>query len=113
MSTISDALRTIISCSPAAAAEAADCIRAIGANSPIVQARYNLAASHALSDRQAYFETDQRSLIAEFMSAQDDDAETRSVVTLRLTPTERAEIAQAANAAEQTVSEYMRKRLLG
>jgi hypothetical protein len=41
-----------------------------------------------------------------------DATEVRNVITLRVTSSERAEIARAADAAGQTVSEYMRARLL-
>lgn len=111
MSTMSDALRTIIAGSPAAARDAMDCLRAIAAKSPIVQTRYNNAVSVALSDPQAEFTAEQRALMAEHVVV--DDAETRSVITLRLTPSERAAIASAADGAGQTVSEYMRARLFG
>jgi hypothetical protein len=111
MSTMSDVLRTIIGASPAAAGEAMDCLRAIAVKSPIMQQRFNRTAQFALNDAQATLTAADRAAIAEHLDI--DDAETRSVVTLRLTPSERAEIAQRADAAGQTVSEYMRAKLLG
>lgn len=111
MTTMSDALRMIITGSPAAARDAMDCLRAIAVRSPMVQQRYNNAVHVALGDPQAEFTAEQRAMIAEHL--QIDDAETREVVSVRLTPSERAEIAHAADAAGQTVSEYMRARLFG
>lgn len=64
MSTMFDALRTIIARSPAAAREAIHCLRAIAVNSPAVQAHYNNAVRLALGDPQAAFTAEERALLA-------------------------------------------------
>jgi len=109
MSTMSDALRTIIAASPDAASDAMDCLRAIAVHSPVVQQRYNRCAEIALADPQGHITAEQRAQIAEHVAI--EEKETRAVISLRLTPSERAEIARAADAAGQSVSEYIRSRL--
>lgn len=106
---MSDALRTIIAASPNAASEAIACLRAIAVHSPVVQQRYNRCAEIALADPQGQVTAEQRAQIAEHVAIEEE--ETRTVISLRLTPSERAEIASAADAAGQTVSEYIRSRL--
>jgi hypothetical protein len=111
MTTMLDVLRTIIAASPAAASEAMACLRAISVKSTAVQQRYNHVVQIALGDCEATFTAEQRAAMAEYVAIDDD--ETRQVASVRLSPSERAQIARAAAAAGQNVSEYMRARLLG
>ena len=107
---MSDALRTIIAASPAAAGDAMDCLRAIAVKSPAVQARYDNTVRVALGDPAAQFTAEQRALLAQFAGG--GEPETRSIMhAVRLSPDERQRLEDAANAAGQTLSEYIRSRL--
>lgn len=110
MSTMSDALRTIIAKSPMAGSDAIDCLRAISVKSPVVQQRYNNVLGVALSDGDAHFTPQERTLLAEFAGG--GEPETRSIMQpVRLSPAERQELEDAAQAAGQSLSDYIRSRL--
>jgi hypothetical protein len=109
MSTMSDALRTIIAGSPAAASDAMDCLRAIAVKSPAVQQRYNHTMRVALGDPQAEFTAEQRALLAQFAAAEDNVR--LSALQVRLSPSERQEVEDAARTAGLSLSEYIRARL--
>jgi len=107
---MSDALRTIIACSPNAAGSAMDCLRAIAVKSPAVQSRYDNSVHLALHDPAAVFTPEQRALLAEFAGG--GEPETRTVMQpVRLSPAERQELEDAAQAAGQSLSDYIRSRL--
>lgn len=111
MSSMSDALRTIIAGSPDAAGEAIDCLRAITAKSPVVQQRFNRVLSLALNDPQATFTAADRTVLAAYAALPDDD-EPRSVIQpIRLSPSERLRLSAAAQAEGVTLSTYIRRRL--
>ncbi len=111
-----DALRIIIAGSPEAARLAAQTMRAIMAGGPktAVQQRYNWVAELALSDPQAEFTREQRTLIAGLMEFPGSDSDDRRGTNLvvRITETERAVLQAEAEAEGVTVSQLVRSRLL-
>jgi hypothetical protein len=87
-----------------------DCLRAIAVRSPAVQARYDNTVRVAMGDPAAQFTAEQRALLAEFVGS--DGPDTRSIVQpVRLSPAERHELEDAAQAAGMSLSEYIRSRL--
>jgi hypothetical protein len=71
------ALQIIISKSPAAASDAADCLKAIRVKSPAVQSRYENVVRVAFGDPQAEFTTDERAIIAGYLTGDDEDTGTK------------------------------------
>jgi hypothetical protein len=69
-----DALKIIISRSPAAMSDALDCLKAIRAKSPMVGRRYEHTAQLALTDPQAEWTPADRALIASYIGGDDDGA---------------------------------------
>lgn len=111
--TMTEALRVIIGGSPAAGQEAIRTMRAIQAGSPIVQARYNRTVELALGDDGASFTPAERRLLAVSVDAVDGEPERRErVLHIRLTEDEHARLQDAAGAAGQSVSVYVRGRIL-
>ena len=110
MSTIHDALKLIAAKSPGAMLEAAKTMRSSGR---ILQMRYNWIVQIALGDPQADFTAEDRALIAAHLEPDTDDDIRDYTLRIRLTPTERADLEQRAEAAGQTVSEYVRRTLFG
>jgi hypothetical protein len=112
MSTMPDALRTIIAGSPDAARDAMDCLRAISVKSPVLQQRYNHTVQIALSDPQAAFTPDERALLARYVDT--DESDRRSIVQpVRLSPDERQQLEDDAGHAGLSLSDYIRQRLFG
>jgi len=106
-----DALKLIISRSPAATREAMACLRAIRAGSPIVPIRYERAVDLALSDPEASFSGDERAELASHLT---EDGGTRSTVfRFRLTKAERALLEDMAREAGVSASVYARRALFG
>jgi len=104
-----DALKLIISKSPAAMGEAIRVLRAIGAGSPVVQERYNHVVEMALNDPEAEFTADERAAIAGPLMVT-GGPRTRDV-RVRVTLAEKARITEASEEAGQTVSDYIRQRI--
>ncbi len=102
-------LRLIIAKSPAAAGEAMQTIKAIGANSPIVQTRYNRAVTMALADPQAEFTADERAQLAEAVATEGNGLER---LTLYVKPDQAKEIRHAAVNAGKRLSEYLKEAVL-
>jgi len=106
-----NALKLIISRSPAATREAMACLRAIRAGSPIVPIRYERAVNLALSDPEASFSGEERAELASHLT---EDGGTRSTVfRFRLTKTERALLEDMAREAGVSASVYARRALFG
>lgn len=108
-----EALRVIVGGSPAAGREAMQAIKALHAGSPIVQSRYNRAVSTALSDPEAQFTPEERRLLAGAVAGEGGDTRRERVLHIRLTEDEHARLTDAADAAGQAVSVYVRARLFG
>lgn len=107
---IIEVLKIIISTSPAAFRHAADTIRAVNKNSPIIQQRLNITVSEAFNDSEAAFTDEERHLIGALMNVEGDDEQT--VLSLRLTRRERAEVEQLANAEGfATATAYVRDKI--
>lgn len=107
-----DALRLIITKSPAAMREAIAAIRAIDAKSPMVQHRYNTVVDLALSDPQAEFTTQERAMIAENLESASRGGDAKTVdVRVRLTTNEKATVQEMAQAEGMTVSNFIRSRI--
>ena len=107
MTTIEQAKRTI-------AAGSAEGLRLLGAGvyKPCAQVRYNIAAQAALSDPQAEFTSEERRLIASFIEGE-PESRMSDRLQIRISPTERAQLQSAAEAAGTNVSEYVRRAALG
>jgi hypothetical protein len=103
-----NAIRLIIVKSPAAAGAAMKTLQAIRAKSPAVSTRYAQTVESALSDPQANFTPEERETLLENISSVD----TRDfMLRVRLTEEERQAIQMAADAARQTISDYVRSKL--
>jgi hypothetical protein len=102
-----EALRIIIARSPEAARDAIDCLRAIGARSPVVNQRYQNTLAVALSDPQATFTADERAILAEAIAPQ-GKANRSFTFHIRLSQQERAQLAAAADAVGMEMSDYAR-----
>ena len=105
------ALKLIITKSQNAAPFAMQVLRAIDANSPMVQTRYNQAVQIALNDPGAYWTEGDRAVLAEHLGAQGSDRST--MLAVRLSSTERQAVEQAADAAGMNISDYVRGKLFG
>jgi DNA replication initiation complex subunit (GINS family) len=82
-----------------------------GVSRPIYQGRYNLAAAAALADTEAQLTPEERRLIAEYITDESNEVRSRSI-QVRVTDDELANIRTNAEAAGQTVSDYLRTRAL-
>ena len=108
MTTIEQAKRTI-------AAGSAEGMRLLGAGvyKPCYQGRYNIAAQAALSDPQAQFTPEERRLIASYIEGEGEpESRMSDRLQIRISPTERALLESAAEAAGTNVSEYVRRAAL-
>lgn len=94
-----DALTLIISKSPGAMREAIKCLQAIGANSSIVQQRYNYVVDIALNDQHAGFTAKERTLIASYLDIADTAGSRNKLVQIRVTAQEKADLEIMAAAA--------------
>ena len=105
-----DALKIIISKSPAAMTEAITTMRAIGAKSPVVQQRYQAAVELAFNDPAADFTADERALIASYLEVVGESGRRDKLVQIRVTAEERNTLDRLAHAAgyNGNVSEWTR-----
>lgn len=103
-----DALKIIISKSPAAMTEALMTLRAIGAKSPIVQQRYQATVELALGDPDADFTADERALIASYLEVVTEGKRRDKLVQVRVTAEERETLDRMAHEAGYNVSEWTR-----
>lgn len=86
-----DALLTIISKSDRATPHAVKTMKALNAESPILQQRYQMTVEVAFDDPNAEFTDEERQRIVQYLNV--IDHETRSkIVQVRVTPTERADL---------------------
>lgn len=105
-----EALKIIIAKSASQSAEAAKAIIAINKKSPAADMRCNLVAIYALEDTDANFTEDERAAIADLLS--DEIAESRDYsLRVRLTASERVELARLADEAGTDVSSFVRKKI--
>ncbi len=110
MNDIIDALKLVIARSPRAAEDAIRTIAAARNNSPVLQVRYSNVLIQALADPEASFTPDERAILAAGIEA--PESESRDfTLRVRLTDAERASLQAAANAAELSMSEYVRSKL--
>jgi hypothetical protein len=94
-----DALQTIIAKSPDAMSQAVDTLRAIGANSPVAQQRYQHTVSAAFADSQADFTAEERALIASYLDVVGESGNRDKLVQIRVTAEEKSYLEQAAHNA--------------
>ena len=104
------ALRLIISKSPNAMSQAIQCLRAISVGSPMVQVRYNHTVEIALNDPAAEWTAEERALLAEHMGAPTAGDRTKTL-GVRLSLEDYQAVQTAADAADQTISDYVRHKL--
>lgn len=100
-------LAIIVGGSPAAARIATDALRAEQNGSPMAAARAARAARAALDDPHATFSADERRQIAELLENDRDAAPVR----FRVTADERARLEQMAEAAELSISDFIRQKI--
>lgn len=105
-----EALKIIVSKSPAAGSQAMQCLRALAVKSPIVQERFNRVVEIALGDPQAEFTPADRALIAEFVGGASDDVRSLDV-RIRVNRQEKSTIQEMADDAGMTVSDFIRERI--
>jgi hypothetical protein len=96
---MNDALRLIISKSPNATTEAMMTLRAISANSPVVQTRYNHTVQIAFNDYQANFTADERALISSYLEAAQTGGNRDKLIQVRVTAEEKDYLQRAAGEA--------------
>lgn len=104
-----EALRIIVAKSPMAGSMAMQTLQAIKAKSPVLQDRYNRSVQTALSDAQADFTPEERSLIASFIGG--NEPLRAYDVRVRVTAEEKDRIQQMAAAEDMTVSDFIRDRI--
>lgn len=92
--------------SPDAARIAADALLAQQNGSPMAAARAARAARAALSDPHATFTDDERRQIAEML-----DTERSTQIQIRITTDEKVHVQELAEAAGQTVSDFIRSKI--
>jgi len=103
-------LRTIITKSPACAAEAAQAITAINKKSPAVDSRCGRVAMNALADTSAGWTADERAAIAELMPESADESR-EYTLRVRLTSSEQIALESNAKSEGVSLSEYARKKI--
>jgi hypothetical protein len=108
---IIEALKIIIAKSPNAAEEAIRTIAAARNNSPVLQIRYSNVLIRAMADPEAKFTADERQALASVIESPGSSSTRNLSLHVRVTPDEQAELEQAAAAAGQSLSEYVRRRL--
>jgi len=103
MSTLSDAKRLI--------ALSSEGLRILGAgvSRPCYAGRYNMAARLALEDTTTQYTADERRLIASFIEGGDEEGTRGFMLRVRLTESERSELAERAEEAGTNMSEYVRR----
>lgn len=105
-----ETLRLIIGRAPSVSGEAARTIRAIAAESPIVQQRLNFVAEGALNDPESRFSENERTRIAALMDIQADSEPT--ILSIRLTRAERADVQRLAELEGYSdTTSYVRAKL--
>lgn len=103
-----DALRLIVTKSPAAFQEAAKTLAARN----VLPLRLSVVAEMALRDGEAEWTAQERAQIAALLQPESDAGEPRTLdVRVRVNEAEKASIQSAAAAAGQTVSDYIRDRI--
>ena len=105
-----DALLLIVERSSVAAGQAMACLRAIDADSPVVQQRYNATVEAAFEDFGAQFSASERKLIAGYVDSAANGGRCTDI-RVRLTVEEKATLQEMAADAGQNVSDYVRSRL--
>lgn len=105
--TLEDALRLIAARCPSIASEAIKSIRATGRTR---QMRYDWLVEQALRDPEAAWTAEERGALVALVSDGYEPPLARTVAA-RVTTEEHERITQEAEAAGQTVSEYVRMRL--
>ncbi len=105
-----DNLRLIIAKSPSAYREAMKTLQAIGANSPIVQTRYNHTVQMALDDPEAEFTAEERAQLAEAVTVEESNDLER--LTLYVRSEDAKAIRHAAVNAGKRLSEYLKETVL-
>ena len=106
---IADAVDVILSRHPASAAEATRLQRAIQVDSPMIASRFRLLVENS---EHAKYTAEEQQIIADAVAALSGNPSRDQVIRLRVTQEEKAEITAAAEDAGQTISEYVRQRLL-
>ncbi len=109
---IIEALKVIIARSPRAAEQAIRTIEAARNRSPVLQTRYSNVLIMAMADPEAKFTQDERELLAAGIEA--PEGESRDfMLRVRLTDAERIALQDAAEADNQSMSEYARRKIFG
>lgn len=110
MANILDAARVLM-------AHSLDAARDLGprmGGSPIFQQIYNRVATTALGDASISLTPDERALVAQFITAGDEDETIREfMLRVRLTRDEQAELQRLADVSGMKLSAYVRSRLFG
>jgi hypothetical protein len=108
---LTSALRLIITRSPNASQQAMTCLRAAQNNSPVVNRRYAYVLEIALNDPEANFTQAERADLASLLEI--DAKERKSeMIALRVTTAELEHIQQQAETANQSISDWIREKIL-
>lgn len=104
-------LQLLIGTMPGLATEAFECLRALGRDSASALSRFNRLAEKALADPESLLTPDQRAQIASLLIAPESGYRSEWL-RVRITPAEAAELREEAEAADLSLSEWVRRRLL-
>lgn len=109
--TLIDTLQLIAARSPRAATIAAHAIRGVA---QLREQRASLAAAEALADRDAEWTPGERAAIAALLApaTERDDDRRDGTLQFRVSDRERAAIAERADAAGMSMSDYLRRRAM-
>lgn len=106
-----EAMVRIITRCPEAMLEATDAIRAIRAGSPIADRRVGRAIETALKRYGDQFTEQERADLAALLPSPDNGDVRDLDIRIRVNTHEKRQVQRAADAAGQTVSDYLRDRL--
>lgn len=106
-----EAMQLIMARSTSSAREAAKTIRRLSNQAPNAQAAIERTIATALGDLSAEFSAGEREALASLLGGSEDEATpTRShELRIRVTANEKEIVQAAANAAGQTISDYVRE----
>lgn len=106
------ALKLILTRSPNAGEYAMQAIRAAQIKSPMLANRYGHVLQIAFSDPEAHFTPTERADLVSCLEVDDVITSKSVTIAVRVTPDEREALQVAAEAAGQSLSDYVRAKIL-
>lgn len=109
---IQEACKLIVGRSPQAAQAALVCLKAARHNSPVLAARYEMVLAEAISDPEAGWTAQERADLASALVDTGEPERKSQMLSLRLSGAEMAFVADQAEKAGVSVSDYIRSKIL-